>query len=80
MRARTIIAAHKSTPATFRYTDPAHNAIVITRCRGQAFVIKRYSLPLMDSPILRSTIRHCEMLRNVKKCKCYEMLKNVKKC
>jgi hypothetical protein len=55
--ARIICAAHKSTPATFRHTDPCHNAIVIMRCRGQTYVTKRYSLPPIDSPILRSRMR-----------------------
>ena len=43
--ARTICAAHRSSPATFRYTGSAHNAIVIMRCRCQAYFTKRYSLP-----------------------------------
>ena len=43
--ARTICAAHRSTPATRRHTGSVHNAIVIMRCHGQAFAMKRYSLP-----------------------------------
>lgn len=72
--------AKRSTPATYRYTDPAHNAIVIVQCRGQAFVTILYSLTPIESTVPRSTIRHFEMLRNVKNCKCCEMLRNVTKC
>ena len=58
--------AKRSIPATSRHTDPAHNAIVIMRCHGQAYVTKRYSLPPIDSPILRSTMREMTIAYKIK--------------